>query len=281
MAIEHRDNSAAISVIKTNPTGKGEGVEEEEVVEYISIKESTPSNIQKRRDQLSQRAYEMRLGIELFKSLATQDPSSLFDVSTAQHYGSFKDAIDVASGQFIVGGHSFGAATAVDVCKDSTTRLDSIDPATYRFQNEFRASILLDLWTEVLIDSNTRPLTLPALSIASEAFQKWTTNASAVKTLMRLPHTTSSNQQVLRRTCWIKGSAHLSQSDFQLLFPLATKYAFSAAIDPSVAMQLNVRAIREFLRLLDIGNEPKDDTIFKSEPLLVVLPGNDDIDNTT
>lgn len=258
MAVEHRDNSAAISVVGTEIG--------EEIVDYVSVKESTTENVQKRRHQMAQRAYEMRLGLELFRSLETQSPASLFKVSDHDVLKDFAKSLDTQPGNVIIGGHSFGAATSVHCCKDSeTTRLSS-DPSNYSFQKEFRASVLLDLWTEVLVDSNSRPLKIPTLCIASEAFQKWSSNFTAVKSLMK----PTDEATRLNKLCWIKQSAHLSQSDFQLLFPTATKFAFKAAIDPHHCMQLNLRAIREFLRQLGIGEEPVDDKIFTNEDDLVV-----------
>lgn len=255
MAIEHRDNSAAISVVKHEDGS-------EEIVDYISIKESTPANIKKRRDQMAQRAYEMKLGLELFKSLNASD--ALLDLSKHANtaLASFVSALDVKHGNFVIGGHSFGAATSVHVCKDSTTRLSS-DPQDYNFSTAFRASILLDVWTEVLIDSNSRPLHIPSLCIASQAFYDWKANFSAVRSLLL-----SDDRNLV---CWIKESAHLSQSDFGILFPLATRYAFKAQIDPHRAMDLNVRAVREFLRRNGVGQQTPDEEIFVNESAVVVV----------
>lgn len=257
MAVEHRDNSAAISVVNTESG--------EEVVDYISIKDSTTENVQKRRHQMAQRAYEVRLGVELFRSLEAQTSSSVF---RAEHSSldSFKHAIDVQPGKLLIGGHSFGAATAVHCCKDAGSTQLATDTSGYSLQEEFKASILLDLWTEVLVDSNSLPLKIPTLCIASDAFQKWSGNFTAVQRLL----TPTNEATKLNKLCWIKQSAHLSQSDFQILFPTLTKIAFKAAIDPHRCMQLNVRAIREFLREMSVGEEAKDDKIFSSEDDLVV-----------
>lgn len=257
MAVEHRDNSAAISVVRTD--------EGEEVVEYVSIKESTTENVEKRRHQMAQRAYEMRLGLELLRSLDSPSANSAFK-SDHKLLSNFANALNVQAGNILIGGHSFGAATSVHCCKDASSTRLPFDSSNYAFQNEFRAGLLFDVWTEVLVDTNSLPLKVPTLCIASDAFQKWSTNFTAVKRLLK----PTDEATKLNKLCWIKQSAHLSQSDFQLLFPTATKFAFKAAIDPHHCMDLNVRAAREFLRRLGIGEESVDEKIFKSEPDLVV-----------
>lgn len=278
MAIEHRDNSAAISVVR-------EG-DKEEVVEYVGIKDSSSESIAKRRAQMSQRSYETRLGLELFRAMndpsssqsttTTSTASSLFDLSRHEDlFFGFRDRLDCGPGRLLIGGHSFGAATAVNCNKDSTTRLPS-DAGNYHFGAEFRAAVLLDVWCEVLVDSASRPLTVPTLCVASQPFQQWSSNWRAVVKLLSPPSSSSSSSSPSppsvtsgkeggRRNvlCWIKESAHLSQSDFGILFPLPTKYAFKATIDPRRAMDLNVRAVREFLRsVVQVGDEPADEAIF-------------------
>ena len=50
----------------------------------------------------------------------------------------------------------------------------------------------------------------------------------------------------------MKGSAHISQSDFQLLFPNLCRRYFHAKADADKVMDLNVRAGIEFLRTLGV-----------------------------
>jgi hypothetical protein len=62
----------------------------------------------------------------------------------------------------------------------------------------------------------------------------------------------------------MKGSAHLSQSDFQLLFPNLCRRYFHAQASATKVMELNVRAGLEFLRTLGIeGVKVDKDTIFE------------------
>lgn len=276
-AVEHRDNSAAISV-----------VDEAETVEYVSIKETNAETIAKRRNQLNQRAYEYRLAIELVRSLNAEG-TTLWQAGDFVGTTSLKQADDSLVSQFagkldclglrrfVAVGHSFGAATAVHCCKDRQTIISRI--AESPLQDEFRAAVLLDPWMQVLEDSRATRLTVPAMAIASEAFHKWTSNWQDVKQLLtptpptRYDSSGASNggisgssggssgvggvggdgsdlksQTVRNRLFHLVGSAHLSQSDFQLLFPTATKFAFKASIAPKLAMELNVRIVRAWLR---------------------------------
>jgi Platelet-activating factor acetylhydrolase, isoform II len=64
----------------------------------------------------------------------------------------------------------------------------------------------------------------------------------------------------------MKGSAHLSQSDFQLLFPNLCRRYFHAKADAGKVMEVNVRAGVEFLRTIGIeGFEVEKDRIFEEK----------------
>ena len=64
----------------------------------------------------------------------------------------------------------------------------------------------------------------------------------------------------------MRGSAHISQSDFQLLFPNLCRRFFYAKADANNVMDLNVRAGIEFLRTVGVeGVTAENDTIFEEE----------------
>ncbi|BFZ54779.1 hypothetical protein PYCC9005_001816 [Savitreella phatthalungensis] len=254
-AVEHRDNSAAVSVV--NGT---------DVVEYISIKETTPETIAKRRNQLAQRAYESCLAVEVLRGLNDAESKGVFrrtDLDTLpgsdapspeELAAKFINTLDCGPGRFIFAGHSFGAATAIHCCKTTESLLpESSTP----LKDEFRAAVLLDPWMQVVEDSKSTPLDVPAVAVASEPFQKWSSNWDDVV------HVLSPTKTTKNRLFWLRNSAHLSQSDFQLLFPTATRFAFKATIDPHLAMTLNIRIAREWLRsTINVGDEPPDTEIF-------------------
>ncbi|KAK6344929.1 hypothetical protein TWF718_006879 [Orbilia javanica] len=69
-----------------------------------------------------------------------------------------------------------------------------------------------------------------------------------------------------RRFYYVAQSAHMSQSDFGILFPTSTKYLLGVE-DSETVLDLNVRAITEFLResgndIAGYGGEERDSEIF-------------------
>ena len=64
----------------------------------------------------------------------------------------------------------------------------------------------------------------------------------------------------------MRGSAHVSQSDFQLLFPNLCRRFFYAETDANKIMDVNVRAGVEFLRTVGVeGVMAEKDAIFEEE----------------
>ena len=62
----------------------------------------------------------------------------------------------------------------------------------------------------------------------------------------------------------MKGSAHLSQSDFHLLFPNICRRYFHAKAEGPKVMDVNIRGAVEFLRTLGVdGVKAKKDPIFE------------------
>ena len=102
-------------------------------------------------------------------------------------------------------------------------------------------------------------MTVPSLHIISEQFFKWSENYRRVLPLLRESRSSSSFAKLF----YIKGSAHISQSDFPLLFPnLCRRYSHAKA-DANKVMDVNVRAGIEFLRSLGVeGVKAEKDNIF-------------------
>jgi len=106
-------------------------------------------------------------------------------------------------------------------------------------------------------------MTLPSLYIVSEQFLKWSENYRAVPPLLNESRSSSSFAKLF----YMKGSAHISQSDFQLLFPSLCRLYFHANVDAKKVMDVNVRAGIEFLRTVGIeGLNAEKDRIFE-EPI--------------
>ncbi|KAH8723190.1 platelet-activating factor acetylhydrolase, isoform II-domain-containing protein [Phaeosphaeriaceae sp. PMI808] len=134
-------------------------------------------------------------------------------------------------------GHSFGAATVVEV-------LRHID----RFKN-VQAGIIYDIWGAPIKPPAEDPkhrIHLPLLGINSEAFMYWQSNFDAVQSLMREASEHGSPAYLLT----VRGSVHITQSDFSILYKHACSFFLKATVHPNRAIDLNISASLEFLRLV-------------------------------
>ncbi|KJZ74494.1 hypothetical protein HIM_06090 [Hirsutella minnesotensis 3608] len=140
---------------------------------------------------------------------------------------------------------------------------------------EKTVTMLLDMWCLPFMAPNSAPLyklPLPAyddiptapggtaiLAVESEAFYKWTEHLN-VKARLLSPNPTASvvSTHAFERPAsgvklaepnffYVVNSAHLSQSDFGVLFPWVTKKIFSAD-QPERVLRLNLRAQLQLLR---------------------------------
>lgn len=190
-------------------------------------------------------------------------------------------------GRIIFGGHSFGATTVhqflkcnyyADLPEVASIRKPLFTPAknsNIRKQiTEKNVTMLLDMWCLPLIAPNSAPLDklpLPIyddvpsapggaalLAVESEAFHNWTEHLHAkAKLLSPDPTCKTVTPQLYERPSGLKlpepnffyvvNSAHLSQSDFGILFPWLTKKIFDAE-QPERALRLNLRAQLQLLR---------------------------------
>lgn len=106
-------------------------------------------------------------------------------------------------------------------------------------------------------------MALPALYIVSEQYLKWSENYRALPPLVN----ESRSSSFFAKIFYMKGSAHISQSDFQLLFPNLCRRYLHARVDADKVMDVNVRAGIEFLRTVGInGLKAEKDRIFE-EPI--------------
>ncbi|KAL8671055.1 MAG: hypothetical protein Q9168_004426 [Polycauliona sp. 1 TL-2023] len=277
VAPDHRDGSAPLSLIREAPGSVPRPVE------YRSISHQQSPEVEKARDdQLRIRSWEMGLiheallkidrGEPLMNTLAEKSPKTMDDLAM------FSSTLDVHTpGSIAWSGHSFGAATVVQLLKSVCYRSSGDTPSSYQplFQPSTSSQIahqitpaspisLLDLWCMPLLSKSTRWLNtqpLPSyapdgpggsnvIAILSEAFFKWGNNLNQLKrTISEDP---SLNQPCVKRfpapyVFYPVSSAHLSQSDFGILFPWLTRKAFKAE-DPARTLRLNTRAILEVLR---------------------------------
>lgn len=188
-------------------------------------------------------------------------------------------------------GHSFGATTTVQFVKSVYHKGSILYPNSSEALSEqitpSSPVSLLDLWAMPLTGTSTASLynqPLPAncgspstspLVVLSEGFYKWTTN---FRHTLHILTQRSSKTNVEPFIFYPVNSAHLSQSDFGILFPWITKKALKVD-EPERTLRLNVRAILEAMRRGGISvadtsaldMEIGDDQGLKSEPVGVAL----------
>lgn len=252
----------------------------------------TPEVYDKRENQLRIRLWEMGLihdailkiekGQKL-RNLNTSTPS-LEQFAERLHV---KDP-----GSIIFAGHSFGATTMTQLLKstyyadkaeiagmEKPLFTPSKDSEIRKQVTEKSITMLLDMWCMPLLAPNSKPLfdlplplydDLPSaaggtglLAVESESFFKWTEHLhTKARVLSPDPTAKKVSPTVYERPSGIKqsepnffyviNSAHLSQSDFGILFPWLTKKIFDAE-QPERALRLNLRAQLQLLRMNGIS----------------------------
>ena len=257
VAPDHRDGSAPISFIKDSPTSNLKAVD----YQYYPH-QSTPEVEKGRNEQLKIRCWELGMahdallkidvGTSLTNTQATQGSDNL---------ESFRSKLDVhRPGKISWAGHSFGATTITQFLKSVYHKGSILYPYCTKALSEQITPAspvsLLDLWAMPLTGSSTASLynqplpsncgspSSPPLVVLSEGFYKWTTNFQ--HTLHIATHS-SSKTAAEAHIFYPVSAAHLSQSDFGILFPWLTKKALKTD-DPDRTLRLNVRAVLESLR---------------------------------
>lgn len=273
VAPEHRDGSAPISYIAT---GKGSSPK---TVDYLHLPHNPPKELlegveDQRMHQLKIRCWELGLIHDALLKIDRGKEISTMAGSKQAHdpnISMFASNLDLHTpGKISWAGHSYGAATIVQFVKSIYYPTDHTTSSSYRplYQPPHASALtqqitpsspiaLLDLWAPPLFISRMKwlwqkPLPAydrsngsPPLAILSEAFFKWRSNLEDTKRAL-LP-ADGRGSEIKPHIFYPISSAHLSQSDFGLLYPYLTK-KFMKALDPERTMRLNVRAILESLR---------------------------------
>jgi platelet-activating factor acetylhydrolase len=218
--------------------------------------------------------------------------------------GMFKDQLDVhRPGSIIWAGHSFGSATMVQFLKHTyygppAEEKNEFDEALFNpkrpsaLVNQITnqsVTILLDMWCLPLRSRATRWLwdkpmpcydvsrSNPAggdalLTVLSEAFHKWTGNMGDTKLILNgsLPEDTPVDNEIRLRphAFYPETSAHLSQSDFNLLFPWLTSKVLKTK-DPERLLNLNVRAILQLLRINNVDVAPTNKSELEADGITI------------
>lgn len=279
-AMDHRDGSSPIQHIRATENTPAR------VVDYKSYShQPSPDVYAGRDDQLKVRLSELSMIHEVIMRTERGEEIRNLDPNHAQHklhhtsdstnfdkslLSMFAGKIDVHTpGKISWAGHSFGAATTVQFVKSvfyhpKTPSKILLLPPSEALKSQITQTtpvVLLDPWGLPLNSPsnaalNRKPMPMfstasssssasPVLAILSSAFFNWTGNLNQIKAALHNPNMEKSSQHA--HIFYPVDSAHLSQSDFGILFPNVTKYLAKAA-EPVRTMQLNIRAILETLR---------------------------------
>ena len=283
-APEHRDGSGPIAFIQQDKN---------RAIEYRSISHKPSKEMEDARDaQLRIRLWELGL---LYDSMIKMDEGELpsSTMSDAPDMGIFAGKLDVlAPGSVSWGGHSFGATSIYQFIKSVFYHSECPNDPTRTLYNPSSSSpiirqitpassiTVLDVWSMPLRSESMRWLwdkPLPCyrgdppgasnvLAVNSEAFFKWKGNLVNIKrALSEKPASevaSTSTHVAPPHMFYPQTSAHLSQSDFGVLFPWLVKKALKAQ-EPERTLLLNTRAILEMLR--QNGTELADTTQVEME----------------
>lgn len=257
VAPDHRDGSAPVSFIKDDAKSMLKAVE----YQYYPH-ESTREVEIGRNEQLRIRCWE--IGIVHDALLKIDEGTSMTNTQASEAddtLETFKSRLDVhRPGKISWAGHSFGAATIVQFLKSVYHRETVLYPYPGKALSEQITSAspvsLLDLWAMPLSGTSTaalydKPLPAncgtpasPPLAILSQGFYKWTNNLRHTLDILSNPVSETHAEPYI---FYPVSSAHLSQSDFGILFPWITKKALKVD-EPERTLRLNVRAMLESLR---------------------------------
>lgn len=283
---EHRDGSAVTTFMRS-PSQKPSDFKSRVVSYKRLAHDASPEIFQARDEQLRIRLWEMGMIHEALLSLDNGFQHTNLNTSTTSLDQFKSKLHVHAPGSIIWAGHSFGATTMTQLLKSTYYADESdianmekplFRPAAdcqIRKQITERSVImLLDMWSMPLLSPDAsalfnRPLPIyddkasaaggtALLAVESEAFYKWTEHLNVkARLLSPEPAAPVVDASSFERPSGIKlpepnffyvvNSAHLSQSDFGILFPWLTKKIFNAQ-QPERALRLNLRAQLQLLR---------------------------------
>lgn len=162
----------------------------------------------------------------------------------------WRDRIDLRSVTMM--GHSFGGATTVQALRSD--RLSWITQG-----------ILLDPWGPATPECTEQKLIhKPVLSIGSEAFMHWADNFDCIEQVCKEAWAAGT----LSWMTTIRGSTHLSQTDFAILYPNWMSLLMKTLVNPERAIYLTVRSALEFLKITLPATQTRFTDAWPDEQLL-------------
>ncbi|KAK5945482.1 hypothetical protein PMZ80_002687 [Knufia obscura] len=146
-------------------------------------------------------------------------------------------------------GHSFGSATTIDMLRSSTK---------YHYITQ---GIVYDIWGQPVRDPTPEQhINVPLLGINSEAFMYWDANFNVAKEVCE----ESKDAGYPAWLMTVRGTVHISQSDFCILYPRIASGVMKTTIDPVRAIDVNIDASLDFLdRTLHFNGEEDEHQAFR------------------
>ncbi|KXT03924.1 hypothetical protein AC578_9308 [Pseudocercospora eumusae] len=274
VAVEHRDGSGPRTYINHAKHGEGTATDLERrggvdhhqrekkqgygIVDYIFPKDNpmdtSPNNdkgvdTELRKAQIDLRMAELEEAYSVVRELVNGNGKMIADRNLRKkgYIGSSRHGLEgidwsswkgrVRMDHVTICGHSFGAATATEILR----RNDRFDYVSQ--------GIIYDIW-----GAGTKPpndnepdhrIHAPMIAINSEAFTYWPSNFQLVESLVK-----EAQSEPCASPAWlmtIRGTVHISQSDFSLLYPHISSIFLKMVANPRRALDLNINASLEFL----------------------------------
>lgn len=270
-AVEHRDGSGPRTFVNHTQEGLGcreerestghvDHLEEEkehlwDVQDFIFPKQNpqdtSPSNDKGvdhdlRTAQINLRLAEVEEAYDVMRAIADGMGLSVAEknLRNGNGIGSSSRGLDgmdwmawrgrVNTNQVTMVGHSFGAATTIELLRHED-----------RFQ-WVSQGIMYDIWGMALEPREREPhhrINAPLLGINSEAFMYWADNFNAARTVCQ----EARDHGALTWLMTVRGTVHISQSDFPLLYPHLASAVLKQTMDPRRAIDVNISASLEYL----------------------------------
>jgi platelet-activating factor acetylhydrolase len=280
IAADHRDSSAPVSFIRATSDKPAR------TVEYQRYSHTPSAEVYQGRDaQLRIRLWELGLIhdaiVKIDKGVCPEnlDPNFTSKGENTDVVSMFKNRLHVHDpGSIIWAGHSFGATSMIQLIKstyytppepkgefDESLFTPDRSSSIVKQITSSSVTLLLDTWCLPLRSRSTKWLwdkPMPCydtskdcaggkalLAVESEAFFKWEGNLNDTKRILSPKDLPPNNTKRWGPYFfYICASAHLSQSDFGIMFPWITGRVLKAK-EPERILKLNARAMLQVLRI--------------------------------
>jgi platelet-activating factor acetylhydrolase len=312
IAPDHRDSSSPVTYVRETDAAPAKTIH---YIKHDH--NPTPETYDARDAQLRIRMWELGcifnalLKIDLGTAPRNLDPNFAYNGERTDVISMFKNTLNVHEpGSIIWAGHSFGGATTYQFLKStyhalpetmpegqSTLFTPARDSDLVKQITSQSIALLLDMWCMPLRSPATKwlwDLEMPAydtsssnpaggnalLALLSEAFTAWEGNMADMKrALLPKAGVPVDNTEIRSEPYmfYVAASAHHSQSDFGIMFPLLSNRMYKAK-EPHRILELNARAMLQILRINGMGVSEPTEAEMEMEGAGVKRKRDDEVD---